>query len=206
MTILTIAARRALTLGALAIALFAANTALAHTGVTATHGFGAGFIHPLLGVDHLLAMVAIGLWAAQSAGRSRRALWTIPAAFVAAMAGGAALALAGIGLPLVEFGIAGSVVLLGALVATRFNPPVALGAALAALFAVFHGHAHGAEIAAGADVATYAAGFLVATIALHGVGIALGLAARKMAGGGLARASGGAIAAAGAVLVAGVVI
>jgi urease accessory protein len=158
-----------------AVALAAtAMPALAHTGVGATSGLAAGFTHPLLGLDHLLAMIAVGLFAASRGGK---ALWLVPLAFVAMMAASGLLAMAGIGLPMVELGIALSVVVLGAAVALRLSLPVAGAVALAGVFALFHGHAHGAEMPAGASALTYALGFVLATAMLHAVGVGIGLVA-----------------------------
>jgi urease accessory protein len=156
-----------------------AGPALAHTGVTPTSGFLAGFSHPMLGADHLLAMVAVGLWASQLGGR---ALWLVPGTFVVVMVLGGFVGMSGIGLPAVEFGILGSVVLLGLLVALQARLPVVLGMALVGLFALFHGHAHGTEMPADGHALVYAAGFVVATAGLHALGVAIGLlAARPMA-------------------------
>ena len=158
-----------------AVALAAtAMPALAHTGVGATSGLAAGFTHPLLGLDHLLAMIAVGLFAASRGGK---ALWLVPLAFVAMMAAGGLLAMAGIGLPMVELGIALSVVVLGAAVALRLSLPVAGAMALVGAFALFHGHAHGAEMPAGASAMSYALGFVLATAMLHAVGVGIGLVA-----------------------------
>jgi urease accessory protein len=149
-----------------------AAPAFAHTGIGAhSHGFAAGFLHPLMGLDHLLAMLGVGVWAAQL---GKRATWLVPAAFVAVMTAGAGLALSGIAMPMVEFGIAGSVLVIGALIAfgTRLRVGVAMG--LVGLFALFHGHAHGTELPGFAHPAAYGAGFVAATALLHagGVGIA----------------------------------
>lgn len=144
--------------------------AMAHPGHGSTHGFANGFAHPLLGWDHLLAMVAVGLWAGQRAGK---ALWVLPATFVATMAAGCALAFAGVGLPGVEAGILTSVLVLGALVAFAARLPLAGGAALVACFALFHGHAHGTEMPQSLSGAAYGLGFASATALLHGVGLAL---------------------------------
>jgi urease accessory protein len=181
--------------------LLAAGAAQAHTGVGATSGFMSGLAHPIFGLDHLLAMVAVGLWASLLGGR---AMWLVPAAFVAVMAAGGALAMAAVGLPVVELMIVGSVVALGALVALRVRVPAAAGMAVVAAFALFHGHAHGMEMPAGAGGLSYFAGFALATAALHGVGLAIGVAAGKLREGLAVRAAGGAIAAAGLVLMAGV--
>ena len=174
-----------------ALSLFA-GTAYAHPGHTPA-GFAAGLAHPFLGVDHLLAMIAIGLWAAQQGGR---ALWTVPAAFVGAMALGGALAWSGLVehglvLPHVETAIAVSVLVPGLLVATRRQWTATAGMALAAVFALFHGYAHGLEMPQAASPAGYAAGFVLATVFLHGVGIAGSLIGRpgmRMAGMGIAAA------------------
>ena len=148
-----------------------AAPALAHTGIGAhSHGFLAGFLHPLMGLDHMLAMLGIGIWAAQL---GKRAVWLVPTAFVAVMAGGAMLAIAGAPLPMVEFGIAGSVLVIGALIACGARMPVALAMSLAGVFALFHGHAHGTELPGFAHPAAYAAGFVAATALLHGAGIGI---------------------------------
>lgn len=153
--------------------------ALAHTGVGAHgSGFVAGFVHPLMGLDHLLAMLGIGLWASQL---GRRAVWMVPVAFVAAMIGGAALSLSGAALPMVEFGIAGSVLVIGALIALGTRMPVALAMSLAGGFALFHGHAHGTELPGFAHPAVYGAGFVAATALLHGAGLGLACLVRQSA-------------------------
>jgi urease accessory protein len=164
-----------------------AGTASAHTGDhTTVTGFAGGLAHTLSGLDHLLAMVAIGLWAAQQGGR---ALWAIPAAFVGAMGLGGGLALAGLSLPHVETGIAASVLVLGLLIATRRQWAAPVGMAIAAAFALFHGHAHGLEMPQAASPALYALGFVLATACLHGAGIAGSLVGRRavqLAGAGIA--------------------
>lgn len=150
-------------------------------------GFEAGVAHPFSGLDHLLAMLAVGIWAAQQGGR---ALWAIPLAFVGTLVAGGLLAINGIHLPLVEPGIAASLLLLGLLVARSAHLPLSTGAMLVGLFALFHGHAHGTELPAAASPAGYAIGFVIATAALHGIGILLGrrinassLPLQKIAGG-----------------------
>ena len=131
-------------IAAAAAALIAlSGAALAHTGAGATSGFAHGFVHPIGGLDHVLAMVAVGLYAALLGGR---ALWLVPATFVGAMALGGALGMAGLALPYGEIGIALSVIALGLAVALRISLPVLIATALAGLFAIFHGHAHGAEM------------------------------------------------------------
>jgi urease accessory protein len=179
-----------------AAATVLASPALAHTGVAEHgHGLAAGLAHPLGGADHLLAMVAVGLWAGLVGGR---AVWVWPAAFVTAMAAGGLLGMAGVPLPFAEAAIAASVIALGAIIGLNVQAPVALGAALCALFALFHGHAHGSELPAAASALGYAAGFLTATTALHLGGL---LMARVMAQGAprrLTRLAGAAMAVAGA--------
>ena len=182
--------------------LLAPGAALAHTGTGAEHGFVHGLLHPLGGADHVLAMVAVGLLAAHLGGR---ALWLVPAAFVAAMAAGGWLGFSGAPLPYFEAGIALSVVVLGALVALRIELPLALAMTVAALFAVFHGYAHGAELPGGASTLAYGAGFVIATAILHATGIALGIGTRLLGAGTGARltqAGGGAMAIAGLLLLA----
>ena len=134
-------------------------------------GFEAGVTHPFTGFDHLLAMLAVGMWAAQQGGRAQ---WSIPLAFVAMMTLGGILALTGVHLPMVETGIATSVLVLGLLVTFSARLPLAAGATLVGIFALFHGHAHGAELPLAASPVEYALGFILATAALHGIGIALG--------------------------------
>ena len=150
-------------LGALSLLLVAAPLAQAHPGHEGhdfTWDFSGGFAHPLSGWDHLLAMIAVGLWAAQLGGRAR---WLVPSAFVGVMALGAALGHAGLMFPGVEQGIAASVLVLGLLIATAVRLPVAAGMALVGLFAGFHGIAHGAEMPATAGGLSYGAGFILAT-------------------------------------------
>ncbi|MCB4769206.1 HupE/UreJ family protein [Ancylobacter sp. Lp-2] len=161
-------------------AVFALSPALAfaHPGHEGAAGLVHGFAHPIGGLDHVLAMVAVGIFAAQLGGR---AIWAVPATFVALMAVGGALGMAGIGLPFVEFGILGSIVALGLVVAMGWkNAPLGVAMALVGFFAVFHGHAHGTEMPADASGLAYAAGFMLATAALHIVGVGLGLAVGKL--------------------------
>lgn len=133
-------------------------------------GVMSGLAHPLFGLDHLLAMVAVGLWAAQQQGTAR---WALPLTFVATMLFGGLLGFAGIEMPLMETGIAGSVLALGLLVALAVRPPVAIAAGLTALFAASHGVAHGLELPALSSPWGYAAGFVAATAALHAAGYAV---------------------------------
>lgn len=157
---------------ALAAVTMMPGLALAHTGAEGhTHGAVSGFLHPVGGMDHVLAMVLVGMLAWQI---GQRALWLVPAAFVAVMAAGGALGMAGIELPALEAGIALSVVVLGAMVALGVRAPVAVAMGLAGLFALFHGQAHGAEMPASASALGYAAGFMVSTALLHAAGVAAG--------------------------------
>lgn len=190
--------------GGLAAALLAltAAPALAHTGAGPAHGIMHGFAHPIGGLDHLLAMVAVGLWAAQRGGR---ALWLLPVAFVASMVAGGALGALGVGALGVETGIVLSVLVLGVLVAMAVRLPLAASVGVVALFALFHGHAHGAEMPAGVSGAAYAAGFAASTALLHGFGVVAALAMRRLPALGAAeapwvRVAGAGICAAGMVL------
>jgi urease accessory protein len=176
------------TLALVTLCLFA-GTASAHTGNHNASGFVGGLTHPLTGLDHLLAMIAIGLWAAQQGGR---ALWAVPATFVTVMVLGGLLALSGWGLPQVETGIALSVLVLGLLISFQCNWPVTAGMAIAAVFALFHGYAHGLEMPQTASPLLFAGGFVLATGLLHGVGIISGRLGR-----GWVRAAGVLIAATG---------
>jgi urease accessory protein len=163
---------RRLALAALATsAALAPAAAMAHTGVAAAGGFAHGFWHPITGLDHVLAMLLVGVLAWQLGGR---ALWLVPATFVVVMAAGGALGVAGVAVPLVEIGIALSVVVLGAAVALALRAPVAVAMGIAGLFAVFHGHAHGAEMPGDASGLAYGVGFMVATALLHLGGLGLG--------------------------------
>jgi urease accessory protein len=137
-----------------------------------------GLAHPVGGLDHLCAMLAVGLWAAQIGGR---ALWVLPLTFVGMMALGAGLTVSGYSLPFDEPGIVLSVLLLGSLVSAAIRLPLWLGSSIVGLFALWHGHAHGAEFPEFASGMAYAAGFVLATAALHIVGIAFGLGMRQLA-------------------------
>lgn len=146
-----------------------AAPAFAHTGAGTTHGFGAGLLHPVGGFDHTLAMLSVGIWSALSV-RSR--VWLAPLAFVAVMLLGAVAGYAGMPLPAVEIGIAASVVLLGLMILARVELPTVVAVALVGAFALFHGHAHGTEVSGA--LATYMAGFALATALLHVIGIGIG--------------------------------
>jgi urease accessory protein len=156
---------------AVAALLLAPDVALAHTGVSDTTGFAHGFMHPISGVDHISAMVTVGVFAYQL---GERALWLVPGTFVLVMAAGGALGMIGIPVPYVETGIALSVIVLGAIIALGIKAPVAIAMGIVGLFAIFHGHAHGAEMPTDAAGVEYAGGFMLATALLHVAGIALG--------------------------------
>ncbi len=153
--------------------------AFANTGMGGVPGFAHGFMHPVGGADHVLAMVSLGLLAYMLGGR---ALWLVPAAFVAMMAAGGALAMAGFQLPHVELGIALSIVVIGAAAMFGNKMPVAAAMGLVATFAIFHGFAHGAEMPQEASGMAYGAGFMIATALLHMTGIAACFAAARFAG------------------------
>ena len=155
-----------------AAVLLIPTAALAHTGHGDGHGLVHGFAHPLGGLDHILAMVTVGIFAWQLGGR---ALWLVPASFILMMAAGGAAGMAGVPMPLVEFGIAASVIVLGTIVAIGIKTPVAIAMGLVGAFAIFHGYAHGAEMPVDASGVSYAAGFVLATVLLHAAGIALGM-------------------------------
>jgi len=150
--------------------------AFAHVGVGSTASFTAGVAHPLSGLDHIAVMVAVGLWAALKGGR---ALWVWPAAFVGVMLIGGALGMAHVPVPFVEPGILASVVALGLLVALAVDLPVWAGAAIVAVFALLHGHAHGSEVAENVGGIEYMAGFALATATLHAIGILFALSMQR---------------------------
>ncbi|MCC2610713.1 HupE/UreJ family protein [Neorhizobium petrolearium] len=168
----------------LTAAIFTAATApaFAHLDPVEHGSFMAGVSHPLFGMDHILVMVAVGLWAAQIAreDRNNKALWAVPSAFVGTMAVGFVLALAGVALPFVEPAILASVIALGLLVAMAVHLPTVVGAVIVGLFALFHGHAHGGELGS-AGALQFGLGFVAATTLLHMAGIALGLGISRFA-------------------------
>lgn len=169
-------------------------TALAHQESGQAAGFLAGLLHPVTGLDHVLAMVAVGLWGAVL---GAPAVWVLPVAFPMMMAMGGLLGLLGVSVPGVEIGIAASAIVLGALVLTEQRPPLVAAALVVAAFAIFHGHAHGRELPEGASALLYSLGFVTSTGLLHGVGILIGSAYRQAAGRQLVRAAGGGVALAG---------
>ena len=157
------------------LVLLLPSTASAHTETGAVGGLISGFLHPLTGLDHVVAMVAVGLWGVFL---GTPAVWLLPVIFPVVMALGGALGVLGVPLPGVETGIALSGVILGLMVALAAKPPLKIAGAIVGLFAIFHGHAHGTELPEAANALTYAAGFVIATGLLHLSGIALGLLAR----------------------------
>ena len=176
-----------------AIFPFAPAAALAHTGHDAS-GLAHGFVHPMTGVDHVLAMVAVGLLAAQYGGR---ALWLVPLSFVVAIAG--AIGMAGIAASVAEVGIGVSIVILGLAIAFQLKPPTFVAMAAVGFFALFHGYAHGAELPDGITGLWFALGFLLATSLLHSTGVGLGLLLQRQASSRrLVQAGGGAMALVGA--------
>jgi urease accessory protein len=167
-----------------------ASPAFAHSEQGVAIDFWGGFMHPIFGPDHVIAMVAVGLWGAFL---GAPAIWLLPVVFPLVMAFGGALGVVGMPLPGVERGIAISAILLGAMVALAARPPLWIAAALVGAFAIFHGHAHGAELPIGADAVAYSMGFVIATGTLHLIGIALGGLSHWPAGRIAVRAVGGII-------------
>lgn len=183
---------------ALAASFLSPGIAAAHPG----HGadFHSGWMHPFMGLDHLLAMVAVGLLAVRIGGRG---LWILPAAFLGSMVLGGMAATAGLALPAVEIGIMTSVLVLGVLLAVARVSPLWLSAGLVTLFAFFHGHAHATEMVASGSLAPVASGFLLATAVLHAGGILIGMALASWQRTEAVRFVGGAIAAAGLMMLVG---
>jgi urease accessory protein len=187
---------------ALAMGLVA-TPAAAHTGTGLAGGFASGFVHPLSGPDHLLAMVSVGLWGAFL---GRPLVYTLPVVFPMMMIAGAVLGMAGIALPSSEIGIKLSVVVLGGCIALALRAPVWIAASIVAVFAICHGYAHGRELPSAADPLGYSIGFVLATGLLHVAGIALGSLKARRGGTPAIRLAGGAIAAIGGVFLLGAVI
>ncbi len=176
------------------LALLATTPALAHSEAGQAGGFLAGIMHPVSGLDHVLAMVAVGLWGAQL---GNPALWLLPVTFPLVMAFGGFLALIDVPVPGIELGIACSGIVLGLAVATSLRPPLWIATTVVAIFAVFHGHAHGTELPAGASGLAYSVGFVMATGMLHASGITIGLIQRWPRGQFVLRGLGGLISAGG---------
>jgi urease accessory protein len=176
--------------------------AYAHEGAGVAGGFISGFMHPVLGWDHVVAMIAVGLWGAFL---GAPAIWILPVVFPLVMALGGSLGVMGIPVPAVETGIAASAVVLGAMVAFAARPPIWIAAVIVGAFAIFHGHAHGTELPSAANPLAYSLGFVIATGLLHLSGIAFGLLVRWPAGKLAVQACGGLIAFAGVGFLTGVV-
>lgn len=179
---------------ALTLALLAAGPAFAHTGAGDAGGFASGFLHPMLGPDHVIAMVAVGLWGVFLGAPE---IWVLPIVFPLVMALGGAFGMIGVPLPAVETGIALSAVVLGLCVAFTLKPPLPVAAVIVGAFAIFHGYAHGTEMPEASSALSYALGFVIATGLLHLAGILFGSLARWDAGRMAVRTAGGLIALAG---------
>jgi len=179
---------------AAALTLLAAGPAFAHTETGVAGGFTSGFLHPIFGLDHLVAMVAVGLWGAQL---GRPAIYVLPIAFPAVMAFGGFLGVVGVPLPLVEVGVAASAIILGLSVAFVMKPSLTVAGLIVAAFAIFHGHAHGMELPDAANPLAYGVGFVLATGLLHLTGILIGLLVAFPAGARAVRACGAVFAAIG---------
>lgn len=180
--------------GCMLLVLLCPSRAPAHTPGGETAGLLSGLQHPVSGLDHILAMVAVGMWGAQL---GRPAVWLLPVTFPMVMAFGGMVGLMGLVLPGVEIGIAVSAIILGAMVGWEAHPPLGVAALVVGFFALFHGHAHGAELPAGADAVLYSIGFVVATGCLHAAGIGIGLIHRWPTGRRTLRVAGIAVALAG---------
>ena len=178
-----------------------AGTASAHDGTGHADGFVNGLMHPVLGLDHVAAMVAVGLWGAFL---GRPAVWILPVVFPLVMAFGGALGIVGVPIPFVEVGIAASAIVIGSMVAFAVRAPNWVAAVIVAAFAIFHGHAHGTELPSAASPLPYSAGFVISTGLLHLFGITFGMLVNWPAGKMAVRIAGGAIAVAGIVFLTGV--
>lgn len=176
--------------------LLAAGDALAHSETGVAGGLLSGLLHPVLGFDHLVAMVAVGLWGAQL---GKPAIWLLPVTFPLVMAAGAIAGVAGVPLPFVETGIAASALVLGAMVAFDVRPPFAVAAVIVGLFALFHGHAHGTEVPSVVNPLAYGVGFVTSTGLLHLAGILIGLLVKWPNGARVVRGCGAVVAAVGIV-------
>jgi len=189
-------------IGAVMLFMAASSIADAHTGAGISGGFSSGFMHPILGWDHVIAMVAVGIWGAFLGGR---AIWILPVTFPLVMAFGGAMGIVGIPIPSVETGIALSAIALGNMVAFAVRPPIWVAALIVGVFAIFHGYAHGAELPNAANPLAYSLGFVLSTGLLHLSGITLGLLVRWPMGKIVVRAIGSMIALAGVGFLTGVV-
>jgi urease accessory protein len=176
--------------------LFAPVPAFAHVQGAEALGFFSGLAHPVSGLDHVLAMIAVGLWGAQL---GAPAIWVLPIAFPLVMAAGGMLGLIGVSIPGIEYGIAASAILLGTAVAFEVRPSIVIAALLVGVFAIFHGHAHGTELPPGQSALLYSIGFVIATGCLHGLGIGVGAVHQWAWGQKLLRTAGAAVAVGGVV-------
>jgi urease accessory protein len=196
----TVLIARAIAVAALLSLLLAPAPAQSHDGTGLGGGFAAGFQHPLLGLDHMLAMVAVGVWGAFL---GRPLVIALPVVFPMAMALGAAAGMLALPAPPVELGVAASVLMLGLMILLAVRASVPVACALVGLFALFHGYAHGTELPSAADPVGYTTGFILCTGLLHVAGIAIGMLKRVPAGTAALRTAGGVIASFGAWFVAG---
>ncbi|WP_119271932.1 HupE/UreJ family protein [Taklimakanibacter deserti] len=176
--------------GIAAAVLYSPDAAFAHVEGEGVSGFFSGLSHPVSGWDHILAMIAVGLWGALL---GPPALWILPIAFPIAMATGGMLGLLGIALPWVEIGIAASSIVLGLLILTNMRLSLVVAIPLVMVFALFHGHAHGTELSPGADAVLYSLGFVIATGLLHALGIGIGAIDKLPRGRTAVRALGGGV-------------
>ena len=176
------------------LAVLYMRPAVAHVQPDEAAGLLTGFLHPISGWDHILAMVAVGLWGAQL---GAPAIWVLPVAFPLVMATGGMLGFIGVPVPGIEIGIAASAIMLGAAVLFEVRPPLVVAALLVGFFAIFHGYAHGTELPAGQSALLYSLGFVVATGCLHAVGIGIGAAHRWTWGRSLLRVAGAVVTAGG---------
>ena len=170
-----------------ALAVLWAQSALGHVLQGDAYGFVTGFLHPISGADHVLAMVAVGLWGAQL---GAPAIWVLPLAFPLVMAMGGMLGFLGVPIPGVEYGIAASAIVLGAAVAFEVRPSLVIAVIVVGCFAIFHGHAHGTELPVGQSALLYSMGFVIATGCLHAMGIGIGTVHRRPWGRQLLRGAG----------------
>ena len=173
------------------------SLAQAHVGVGDASGFLNGLVHPVTGLDHLCAMLAVGLWAAQRGGR---AIWLVPVVFLAVMAVGGVLGMMAVSIPYVETGVVASVLILGVMVAAAVRLPLAVSVLIVGLFALVHGHAHGSEMPATASDVLYGLGFMATTALIQMCGIGAGLMVRRYGAPQLIRYAGGAIVACGMIM------
>ena len=180
-----------------ATVLWAPTACFAHILPGEAIGLASGFVHPISGLDHVMAMIAVGLWGAPL---GAPAIWLLPMIFPLVMATGGMLGFLGVPLPATEYGIAASAITLGAAVAFEARPPLVLAGLVIGLFAIFHGHAHGTELPPGENALLYSLGFVIATGCLHAIGIGIGTVHRWTWGQSLLRVAGSVVAAAGCFL------